>query len=122
MRQVIPTVRALLAVFFFPGCVSAPHAVAVGPRLAPRPSDCEVRYERLTQTEANERYRQVGVMCIPENELRSSPEYWSFDEQIHFSREACALGGELFVAFQKCEIDRRAGYEYGIYVRSKPSQ
>ena len=92
-------------------CAPAITAIAVGPEQPPLPPDCEAREAILTPKDAEDHYRQVGVVC------------WSHGAREELYAAACQLGGTIVVRTGLCVNghDRytEQGSEYGVYTSSR---
>jgi hypothetical protein len=93
------------------GCAPGTTAISVGPRMPPRPKGCAIREERLTPKDAEDRYRQVGVVC------------WSGGDREDLDEKACELGGDIVVRSRRCMTGEgkftQPGIEYGVYASSR---
>jgi hypothetical protein len=102
---------AFFLILLASACTPAATAISVGPGDAPRPRGCDVRHERLTPKDAEDRYRQVGVVC------------WSHGTVEDLNDAACGLGGEIVVRTGLCSNGQgkmtESGVEYGVYTESR---
>jgi hypothetical protein len=98
------------------------RSMPLGEPVAAKPAKCPVRQERVTQTEAEAQYAQVGVIC--EGSLLAGgarPKLDTMDEveRQNFNEEVCGLGGEIVVATGLCSIGKLDGVEWRVY-RERP--
>jgi hypothetical protein len=94
------------------------HALALGEPVPPKPENCPVRQLRMTQTQAEAQYGEVGVICAGSLVMGAGHEKLAAmdpEERADFERTVCGLGGEIVVATGLCSIGKAAGIEWRVY-------
>jgi hypothetical protein len=95
------------------------RSVPIGSGAAPLQS-CAVRIEHVTTREAEQRYAEVGRICISYTGARS-PQALEMHSQPsqRLSDKACALGGNVVVPLGMCSLQSGEytadGFEYHVY-------
>jgi hypothetical protein len=95
------------------------RSMPIGSGAAP-PQSCAVRIEHVTTREAEQRYAEVGRICVSHTGARS-PQALEAHRQTsqRLSDEACALGGNVVVPLGMCSLQSGPytadGFEYHVY-------
>ena len=103
------------------GCVHI-RSVPIGSRSAPL-APCEVRIEHVTTREAEQRYTEVGRICVSYTGATSTDQLERQDEaRQQLTSEACTLGGDVVVPLGLCTLQSdlsrwgpAEGFEYHVY-------
>jgi hypothetical protein len=93
------------------------RSLALGEPVPPNPEKCPIRQERVTQTQAETQYAQVGVICAGALAFSASHSIDQMDpvEREHFESEVCQLGGAIVVVTGLCSIGKGDGVEWRVY-------
>jgi hypothetical protein len=100
------------------GCVHL-RSMPLGPGAPPLAGP--VRFEHITAKDAEQRYTQVGLVCISYTGTDSPDAIEGKGEaRQRLGDEACALGGNVVVPVGMCQVksDERNtadGFQYGVY-------
>ena len=100
------------------GCNVLVRSMAVGEAGVPRVEPCVARWERWTAKRADERYRQVGVLCVsPQSGYSGNWRPDRIERNVTARRKvelaACALGGNVLVPLHFC--GPWSSVEYSVY-------
>ena len=115
-------VLAMAVTGLYLACHPAPVArvLPIGEPLPSRPNDCELTYDQVAPTEAQE--RQVGQVCVSASvslmrQVRSVDDvYGPGDMRALLTARACALGGERVAPIGLCSNGQLSAIAFGVYV------
>lgn len=74
------------------GCAAGIRVTLTGREHAPRPADCEIRFETMDADKAAARYEQIGLLTVDEHRAGLSEGL-----KAELRPLACQMGGELVV-------------------------
>jgi hypothetical protein len=115
--------RRFLLLLLLSGCYSI-SSMPIGAALPPRPR-CRIHFEALTPAEADQRYRQVGAVCVATSDFENGeaasrlPDSWGTDLRDDFHVRACQLGGDIAIPVGFCAVrggrNAAPGTQFAIY-------
>ena len=89
------------------------NALALGPRAPARPADCAIQFDLAPPQVSDERWHQVGVVCLAgPGTVAVDDAYSPGDLRESLQARACELGGDAVAPLGFCSVENASGVAY----------